>query len=219
MRPLAREESGFSLVELLTIMSILTVVVTAFTLILQTTLTRGATITEHATLESEGRAVVDSMAAELRQAACNGTANPIVTATHTQLTFYTPDRQTPYHMREVSYALSGGALTEAQDTSTNDSTTGPPWTGLTLGPAVQRIGSVANNVVFEYADLYWQTASGTTVTGNNDDLIPSGQSSVPSGSLDDIAYVTITLNLTPFNSYGAQPVTVESFVSLRQESC
>ena len=134
MRVLRRDESGFTLIELLTVLSILVIVVTAFTLVLQTTLTRGATITEHATLESEGRAVLDTMAAELRQAACNGTVSPIVTASHTQLTFYTPDRQTPYHMREVSYTLSGGALSEAQDTSSNDSTTGPPWTGLALGP-------------------------------------------------------------------------------------
>ena len=96
MRALRRDESGFTLIELLTVLSILVVVVTAFTLVLQTTLTRGSTITEHATLESEGRAVVDTMAAELRQAACNGTVNPIVTASHTQLTFYTPDRQTPF---------------------------------------------------------------------------------------------------------------------------
>lgn len=219
MRALAREESGFTLIELMVIMSILTVVVTAFTETMATTLTRGAAIAEHASLESEGRAVVDVMAAELRQAACNGTVSPIVTATHTQLTFYTPDRQMPYHMREVSYALSGGALTEAQVTSTNDSTTGPPWSGLTLPTPIQRVGSVSNSVVFEYADLYWQTASGTTVTGNNDDLIPSGQSAVSSGNLDNIAYVTITLNLKPINSRGAQPVTVESFVSLRQDSC
>lgn len=219
MRALRRDESGFTLIELLTVLSILVVVVTAFTLVLQTTLTRGATITEHATLESEGRAVVDTMAAELRQAACNGTANPIVTASHTQLTFYTPDRQTPYHMREVSYALSGGALTEAQDTSSNDSTTGPPWTGLALGSAVQRVGSITNSVVFEYADLYWQSVSGTTVTGNNDDLIPTGQSSVSSANLDNIAYVTITLDLRPFNSTSSSPVVVESFVSLRQDSC
>jgi prepilin-type N-terminal cleavage/methylation domain-containing protein len=214
-----RDESGFSLIELLTVMSILVLVVTAFTLVLQTTLTRGATITEHSTLESEGRAVLDTMAAELRQAACNGSANPIVTATHTQLTFYTPDHLTPYHMREVSYALSGGSLTESQATSTNDSTTGPPWTIPALGGAVPRVGSVTNSVVFEYADLYWQTSSGTTVTGNNDDLISSGQSSVSTANLDDIAYVTITLNMRPFNSASTQPVTVESFVSLRQDSC
>jgi type II secretory pathway component PulJ len=217
---LRRDESGFTLIELLTLLSIMTVVVTAFTLVLQTTLTRGATITEHVTLESEGRAVLDTMAAELRQAVCNGTTQPIITASHTQLTFYTPDRQTPYHMREVSYALSGGSLTEAQATSTNDSTTGPTsgWQGLTLGPAVTRLGSVKNSVVFEYADLYWQTLSGTTVTGNNDDLIPSG-SSVSAANLDNIAYVTITLDLQPLSSPSAQPVVVESFVSLRQDSC
>ncbi len=216
---LRRDESGFTLIELLTVMSILVVVVTAFTLVLQTTLTRGATITEHATLESEGRAVVDTIASELRQAACNGTAQPIVTASHTQLTFYTPDKQTPYHMREVSYALSSGALTEAQATSTNDSTTGPPWTIPALSTPLTRVGSVTNSVVFEYADLTWQTVSGTTVTGNNDDLIPNGQSSVSAANIPNISYITITLDLRPYNSPSAQPVVVESFVSLREDSC
>ncbi|HZP73486.1 MAG TPA: prepilin-type N-terminal cleavage/methylation domain-containing protein [Gaiellaceae bacterium] len=224
MRALAREESGFTLIELLTVLSILVVVVTAFTLVLQTTLTRGATITEHATLESEARPVLDTMAAELRQAACNGTIQPIVTASHTQLTFYTPDKQIPYHMREVSYALSGGALTEAQATSTNTSSTYTPatgWQGLTLGSPVQRVGSVTNSTVFQYEDLYWQVLNPATeaITSNPDDLIPSGQSSVSSANLDNIAYVTITLDLRPYNSISAEPVVVESTVSLRQDSC
>jgi prepilin-type N-terminal cleavage/methylation domain-containing protein len=200
-----RDEGGFTLVEMLVTLVVLSILVTAFSLVFQTTITRSATLTEHATLESEGRALVDTIANELRQSACNNTTPPIVSASGTTLTFYTPDRATPYHLREVSYVLSGGKVTEQQVASTNtgDATT-TSWTmpALSSGTTVTKVASVSTQYPFDFSD----------VSGN--DLSVNG-AAVTAANLDDIAYVTLQLDLIPKNSHSVQPVHVQTTVTLR----
>jgi prepilin-type N-terminal cleavage/methylation domain-containing protein len=200
-----RDEGGFTLVEMLVTLIVLSILVTAFSLVFQTAITRSATLTEHATLESEGRALIDTVANELRQSSCNATTPPVVSASGTTLTFYTPDRATPYHLREVSYTLSGGKLSEQQVASTNtgDATT-TSWTmpALSSGANVTKVGSVTTTYPFDFADV------------SSNDLSVNG-AAVASGNLDDIAYVTLQLDLQPKGSHNVQPVHVQTTVTLR----
>jgi prepilin-type N-terminal cleavage/methylation domain-containing protein len=200
----ARDQSGFTLVEMLVTLTVLTVVVAAFSTVFQTTVTRSATLTEHAALESEGRAVVDQIVSELRQAMCNDQTAPVVAASGTSVTFYTPDRATPYHLREVSYSLSGGTLSEQQATSTN--TNGPPWTMPALSAAVDKVDSISNTPIFDFQD-----SSGA-------DLSPGG-AAVSAANLPNISYAEITLVLQPTASHNVDQVFVQSSVDLRETSC
>ncbi|HEY0417259.1 MAG TPA: prepilin-type N-terminal cleavage/methylation domain-containing protein [Gaiellaceae bacterium] len=199
----ARGEGGFTLIEMLVTLSILMIVVSAFAMVFQTTITRSATLTEHATLEAEGRSVVDTIANELRQAACyDSTTPPVVAGSGSSVTFYTPDRATPYHLREVKYTLASGTLSEQQVLSTN--TTGPPWTLPVIGTAasITKVGSVSNSIVFDFADV---TGADLSVNG----------AAVSGANLDNIAYVTIQVDLLPKASHGVQPVHVQETVTVR----
>jgi prepilin-type N-terminal cleavage/methylation domain-containing protein len=202
----ARDEGGFTLVEMLVTLTVLSVLVTAFSLVFQTTITRSATLTERAALESEGRATVDTLAADLRQATCNGQTAPVVAANGTSVTFYTPDRQTPYHLREVSYTLAGGVLSEKQVTSTDND--GAPWVLPAIGSAasVTRVHNITNSPIFDFED------------NNGVDLSPGG-AAVTAANLPNIDSATVTLVLQPKASHSVNPVFVQEAVDLRQASC
>lgn len=201
-----RDESGFTLVEMLVTLTVLSVLVTAFSLVFQTTITRSATLTERAALESEGRATVDTLASELRQATCNGQVAPIVAANGTSVTFYTPDRKTPYHLREISYTLSGGVLSEKQVTSSDND--GPPWVIAAIGgaPSVTRVHNITNSPIFDFED------------NNGVDLSPGG-AAVTATNLPNVDSATVTLVLQPKASHNINPVFVQESVDVRQASC
>lgn len=143
---------GFTLVEMIAAMAILSIAVVAFTQIFAFTIRRSSTTQEQATIQTETRAGLDSLSRDLREALCNDQAVPVSTANASQITFYTPDEQTPYHLRQVSYQLSGGSFQREQVTSTN--TAGPPWTMPNLSTATWStlFGSVTTTNPFTYRD-------------------------------------------------------------------
>ena len=113
-------QNGYTLIELLASTFILTVgVMVAWSAIMTSTVKTAGRAQELADLQTEVRRAVDTLAADLRQAQCrDATTLPVTTATTTQVTFYSPDRLTPYHLRQVSYRLSGGQFQRAFATST-----------------------------------------------------------------------------------------------------
>src|SRR5581483_2148486 len=121
-----RSEDGFLLLDLLTAMILVTVVVAAFAGIFTTVERRDTALQKQAVLASAARPMLDTMAAELQSAICNGTTQPITTASGTQVVFTTPDRKQPYHLRQISYSLASGVFSRQVALSTN--TGGPPWT-------------------------------------------------------------------------------------------
>ena len=152
--PAAREE-GFTLVELIAAMAVLTIVIIACAQMLAFTVKRTGSTEEQSTLQTETRAGLDAFASDLRQAMCNDQTAPITTATASQITFYTPDRLTPYHLRQVSYRVSSGSLQREFVLSTN--TGGPPWTVPSLSTAswITVFGSVTavgSTPYFTYRD-------------------------------------------------------------------
>ena len=195
----ARPEHGFTLVELLVSMILLSAVGVAWSGLLTTTVRTGGRTQELAGLQTDVRAAVDGLASNLRQAQCNGTTNPatppVTAATGTLLTFYSPDRASPYHLRQVSYRLAGGELDRALATSTN--TGGPPWTIPSLGPWSKLIGSVSNTTAFTYRD-----SNGTTTTD------PAA-----------VASVNVALSVAPHKGLGGASTSYQTNIDLRTATC
>jgi prepilin-type N-terminal cleavage/methylation domain-containing protein len=195
LRPV--DQSGFTLVELLVSMFILvTGVAVAYSAMMTTTVKATGHAQALATLQTQVRAAVDTLASDLRQATClDTTTTPVSTATGSQVTFYSPDRATPYHLRQVSYRVSGGTLQRAFATSTN--TGGPPWTIPALGSWSTILDQVSSTSPFTYEDA---SGAPTTVASN-------------------VASATVTLLVRPPVGAGGGASTYQTTIALRTATC
>lgn len=193
----AKRENGFTMIELLASMFILvTGVVVAWSAIMTTTVKSAGRAQELADLQTEVRSAVNSLAADLRQAQCKDTTTtPVSTSTSTQVTFYSPDRATPYHLRQVSYRLSSGQLQRAIATSTN--TGGPPWTIPALGAWSTLVGRITNASIFTYKT----TANQTTTTASQ------------------VASANVNLVIAPPVGLGGAGATYQTNIALRSDTC
>lgn len=129
LRRLRGEESGFSLIELIAAMAVLAILFAIYSLILSNTIRDSSTVEDQSTSQTEIRAAIDGLTQDLRQGYtgdASGVMTPIAAISGTTLTFYSPDRQQPFHLREISYQLTGGQLQRRVAVSTN--TDGYPWT-------------------------------------------------------------------------------------------
>lgn len=120
-------EDGFTLIEMLAAMAVLAILFAIFSLILSNTIRDSSAVEDQSTAQTEVRAAVDGLAKDLRQAYTGDSSMSQVAAiTGTTLDFYSPDRATPFHLREIQYQLTGGKLQRRMQTSTD--TNGYPWT-------------------------------------------------------------------------------------------
>ena len=150
-------EDGFTLMELVVVMAILVTVVGSIATVLTSLVTSSTKTMNESTLQTEARAALDTLVADARQAYTGDSSlKPVATATGTQFTFYAPDRQQQFHLREIAYQVSGGNLQRAAAMSTDNN--GAPWTGLPFTGTwswTTVVGSVAANPgnapVFTYA--------------------------------------------------------------------
>jgi type II secretory pathway component PulJ len=195
LRARLRDERGVGLIELLVSLMLIGVIVAAWSSLTTATVKSNGRTQELATLGTEVRAAVDTLAADLREAQCNGTTKPVTTSTTTQLTFYSPDRLTPFHLRQVSYRLSGGQLQRAIATSTDND--GAPWSIPALGAWTTMLGSVTNTSIFTYKNA--DGAATTTPT--------------------NVASATVTLIVTPSKGIGGASSTSQTTIDLRTASC
>jgi hypothetical protein len=143
-------------------MFIIGIVFAAFGLVISTTVRHSALITNEGVSQHEIRSALNQLAQDLREATVSSTTatSPFVTAagvmSPTSITFYAPDgsydssNPADYHLREISYQVSGGELQRTSVVSSN--TAGPPWTIPALGAWVKLLGSVVNSTVFTYYD-------------------------------------------------------------------
>jgi prepilin-type N-terminal cleavage/methylation domain-containing protein len=153
-----RAAGGFTLIELLVAMAVLSIAIPVFAVFISTTYIQSSRTMSQSALQTQTRAVVDTLVSDLRQAYYGDTTtSPIVSISPTAVTFYAPDRAQPFHLREIAYQLSGGKLQRAFGVSSN--TNGPPWTGITFGAWMTQLDNVTNTTVFTYQD-----ADGNTTT-------------------------------------------------------
>ena len=121
-----------TMVEIIIVTAVLSIVLAgAFAMITRGTQS-ASDIEERMNLEIDARPVIDVLVRDLRQADSGDKATTaIITMTATTLTFYSPERLNAYgayHMRQVSYRLTGTTLERAVSLSTD--TDGWPWTGF-----------------------------------------------------------------------------------------
>jgi prepilin-type N-terminal cleavage/methylation domain-containing protein len=146
-----RSQSGFTVVELLVTMAVMGIVMGAFGQMLLTSSKTSQRVEEQATLQNEVRVAMDRLSMDLRQATnVNGTS-PVESLSSTTVSFLSPDRLTPFHLRRISYRLLNGQLERSVVTSTD--TDGWPWVWpATPGTYFPEIGSVTTTSPFTFYD-------------------------------------------------------------------
>jgi prepilin-type N-terminal cleavage/methylation domain-containing protein len=156
-----RSERGFTMVELLATMAVMSVVLTVFAQVLITTSHTSSRVEEQSALQNEVRASVTRLTTDFRQATNTNGTSPVESLSGTTVTFDSPDRMTPFHLRRISYRLVGGTFQRSETTSTD--TDGWPWLWpVTPGPWIQEVGSVTNAAAFAFLD-----ANGVATTDPN----------------------------------------------------
>ena len=216
MRRLAiRDERGFTLSELLVVLPMITIVLGGLIVTLTTLMHGNDQTREQLTLQTEARATLTALEADIRSAYVGDGTSPIVSASATSITLDSPDRyptvvngttETSFHLRQITYTIANGTLQRQFLTSTNTFPSGPPWTWSgTPSPQQTLIGfSITNTDVFSYYTADGVQASPPTPLG-----FPISASSA------GIRAVGVKLTLS---SGGSQPVrfTVNETIALRE---
>jgi prepilin-type N-terminal cleavage/methylation domain-containing protein len=157
-RLLRGRQEGFTLIELVEAMALLGILTATVAVVLTSLVRQSSDVHEQSVLQTEIRPAVDRLAQDLRQAYGGEGVTPIETIGDTTLTFLSPDRAEPFHVRRVAYRVSGLRLERAVAASTD--TDGPPWSIPALGAwEPQSEAPVVNAVVFTYFD-----SAGATTT-------------------------------------------------------
>jgi prepilin-type N-terminal cleavage/methylation domain-containing protein len=154
LREVGRQD-GFTLTEMLVSILVLGLLMACFSLVFSSALRHSDEIEEQSDLQAEVRPAIDRFAQDLRQAYSGNSATvAILSMSSSQITFYSPDRLTPFHLRKVSYRVNGGNFERALLTSTD--TDGWPWVGLSGTPSnwSTLAGSVVSaSAYFRYYDV------------------------------------------------------------------
>jgi type II secretory pathway pseudopilin PulG len=136
---------------MLVTMAVMGIVLAVFAQMLVTSSNTSSRVEEQATLQNDVRAAVDRLTTDFRQATNAFGTSPVESLSGTTLTFDSPDRMTPFHLRRISYRLVNGELDRSSTTSTDSD--GWPWvwpTGTPLWTA--EIGSVTSAGAFTFYD-------------------------------------------------------------------
>lgn len=121
-------EDGFTLMELAVAIPMIAVVIAALTVTLTYSAGFSSEAQDASSLQIEMRSAMTQLTADLREAYTGSAAiTPVESVTATTLSFYAPDRNTPFHLRHIWYRFQNGMLQRASVSSTN---TGPAsnWT-------------------------------------------------------------------------------------------
>jgi type II secretory pathway component PulJ len=126
-----RREDGFTLTELVVVMPMLVLVLTAITGTMVVLMNGSSKATEQLTQQATVRPTLDAVVRDLRSTmppAIGGVG--VLSADSTSIAFYSPDEvfaqsgpTSAFHLREVAYRFSGGALQRQAVLSTNTYTT------------------------------------------------------------------------------------------------
>ena len=206
-RPRIRREGGFTLIELLVVMVMIGFTMAAFEAVYGTVVNRSSQVESQNILLTEVRPSLNQLVSDLRDATYGDNTVPIVAYSANSITFYSPDRQSPPHMRRIRYFVNGLVLQRQVTISTN--TNGPPWTGIgsDTGPIETLFGTIRNPTsIFKYCV---QSPPDMTIDPNNatsPDLI-TWSCQTPTGA-DQIKTVVIrtvvsTLSSSQQYNYGA----------------
>jgi prepilin-type N-terminal cleavage/methylation domain-containing protein len=146
-----RADRGFTLVEVMVATSLLGIVLLLVYGAMGSGVQQVADVDVRIQIQSEVRVAADAFVRDLRQAYTGDASLVRVDSIGpTQITFYSPDRATPFHIRKISYRLVGTELQRSVTTSTD--TNGFPWDFGTTGPYVTVLDDVVNTTIFTFRD-------------------------------------------------------------------
>lgn len=144
-------DSGVTLVEVAVAVSLLAVVLALVYGSFWSSTSTGANMQKRTDLLAATRLSLDSFERDLRQAYTGDSNTPVIESlSPTQISFFSPDRMTPFHVRRLIYRLNGTTLERSTTASSN--TNGPPWTFGTAGPFQAVLTDVVNAPIFAYSD-------------------------------------------------------------------
>jgi len=144
-------DEGFALMEVMVAIAILGVVLALVFSTLNGGVKQAADAQSRAQVEADVRLTADAFVRDLRQAYTGDPSlNRIDTMTATQITFYSPDRSTPFRLRKISYRLNGTDLQRSVTTSADSN--GFPWEFGTVAAFATQLQNVRNTNLFTYRD-------------------------------------------------------------------
>jgi prepilin-type N-terminal cleavage/methylation domain-containing protein len=158
LRRTRSDQRGFTLVEVLSAMAVFGIVLATFAMVMRTAIRHSGEVEQQSNLQNEARFAITTMAQDLRQVYdgdSDTTTSPLQSIFANQITFLSPDRQLPFHLRRITYRLQGTELQRATLTSTD--TDGYPWSGISAAPSafrtvVQNVVNTGTQPVFRYLD-------------------------------------------------------------------
>jgi len=152
------QQGGFTLVELLSAMSVFGIVLATFAMVMSSAIRHSGEVEQQSNQQLEARTAITTMSQDLRQVYdgdSNLATSPIQSIFANQITFLSPDRQLPFHLRRITYRLQGTTLERATLISTD--TDGYPWSGISASPSafkpvVRDVANSGTQPVFRYLD-------------------------------------------------------------------
>jgi prepilin-type N-terminal cleavage/methylation domain-containing protein len=152
MTRLRRDDGGFTLLEVVVATSILGIVMLLVFGTLNAGVRQASDVQARLQTEGDVRLAADTFERDLRQAHTgDASLNRIASMAAAQITFYSPDRATPYHIRKISYRMTGTTLQRSVTTSTD--TDGFPWVFPTTAPYTTVLDYVRNTTLFTYRNV------------------------------------------------------------------
>jgi prepilin-type N-terminal cleavage/methylation domain-containing protein len=191
-------QDGFTLSEMLTSMVVLGALLALASTILASAIRHSDEVEDQSVMQAELRGAIEQFGSDLRQTySGDETAFPIESISPTQITFLSPDRSVPFHLRRITYRVSAGRFERRTTTSTD--TDGAPWTFPgTTPPWLKQAERITNTSPFRYFD-----ANGSEIT------VMTNPSSVQ----------TVRVRLTAAtNSDPGRPYTYETSVTMRADA-
>ncbi len=152
----ARDDRGFTLVELTVAIAVFVVVMTIALGEMTAGISRTRNVDTATNTASTTRIAVEALVREIRQASNGGDSlvAAVESMSATSITFNTPDKVTPKHLRKVAYQLVAGRLQRSESISTN--TGSGPWVFPAAAPAWKDVVlNITNTDIF----TYWTSGS------------------------------------------------------------
>lgn len=143
LRRFARREQGFTMIELVVGMPILLLIGAALTLTLTSSSNFSHEAQQATSLQLEARMALTTLASDFRQAYTGNPSLSRVESIGPVLTFYSPDRRTPMHLRRISYRFSNGTLMRSLTISTNTNPQAWTWPAV-AGPWTPEVSSLTS---------------------------------------------------------------------------
>lgn len=163
--PRAGDDRGLTLIEVVIAVALLLFITTAVYKTFDRTSKQVMNLQGMVEKQASARNALAGIQGELRNAySGNETVSHVSTMTATKITFYSADRETPLHLRQITYELKSGSLVRSMRTTTNTYTKSPmTWTWGAWSAERSVLTGVTNTALFTYKD-----ASGVVTTDPKD---------------------------------------------------